>query len=267
MSLISTRSSIPRSSAAACVSPTLARAGTIGDPPRPVDDAVGFDGAFGSALGVDDAEPLASALDPLDLDPGMHGNPDPLGRTVQLRDRIGVHVGEQTRQGFQDRHRSARPGINMAEFERDHAAADKHDARRQRALAQHLVGGGHQLGAGERQAARLRAGGDDDVFGLQGLAADRNRIGARETAAVADDFDAALCHQIRERARNTRDHGLLAINQRRPVEAQPADRDVVRLRALDLVERVRRGDEHLFSACSRDWDRCRRADRARSLRP
>src|SRR6516225_12485938 len=63
---------------------------------------------------------------------------------------------------------------------------------------------------------------------------------------VADYLDAAPVHQLSNRGRDARYHRLFAIDQRRPVEARLADEDVVRLVALDLVERVCRCDQHFF---------------------
>ena len=61
------------------------------------------------------------------------------------------------------------------------------------------------------------------MLGLQDLAIDRNGVGAGEAAAPADHLDAAPVHQIRERTRDAGYHRLLAIDQRRPVEARFAD--------------------------------------------
>jgi hypothetical protein len=63
---------------------------------------------------------------------------------------------------------------------------------------------------------------------------------------VADYLDAAPVHQLFNRGRDARYHRLFAIDQRRPVEARLADVDVVRLVALDLVERLCRCDQHFF---------------------
>jgi len=140
-------------------------------------------------------------------------NPDPLGFAVQLRYCIGIHIGEQPWQDFEDRHLGARSRVDMAEFERDDTATNKHDARGQTALAQHIVGGDHQLGARERQPARLRARGDYDVLGFQDLTVDRHRIRAGEAAAASDHFDAAPPHRLRKRAGNASDHCLFPVDQ------------------------------------------------------
>ncbi len=104
-------------------------------------------------------------------------------RSLSLRtcaDRVGVERRQQLRQHFEDGDLGAGPGIDMAELERDDAAADEDHARRQLAFAQHLVGGDHQLGAGNRQRPRLGAGGDDDVLRLERPPAGLDRVGADE---------------------------------------------------------------------------------------
>ena len=143
----------------------------------------------------------------------------------------------------------------MAELERDHSAADKHHLSRQSALAQHIVGGDHHLGAGKGELARLRAGGDYDVLCLQDLAVYCDRVRAGEAAAIMDHFDAALFHQFPKRGRDLADHRLLAVDQRRPVEARLADRDMMRFGTLDLIERVRSRDQHLFRHAAAVWAR------------
>jgi hypothetical protein len=121
---------------------------------------------------------------------------------MQLSHGIGIHVGERPRERLQDRYLSACPGIDMAEFKRDAAAADKHDVSEQAAFIQHIVGSDHQLGAGKREVARLRASSDDNVLGLQHLPIHYNSIRTGEPTAIAGDFDAALVHQVGEGALN-----------------------------------------------------------------
>jgi hypothetical protein len=72
-----------------------------------------------------------------------------------LRDRIRIHIRKQPREHLEDCDPSARPRVNVAEFERDHATTDKHDSFGQSVLAQHVIRGDHQLGTGERQVPRL----------------------------------------------------------------------------------------------------------------
>src|SRR5438132_6270430 len=90
----------------------------IGDPPGTVNDTLGLDRMLRPALLIDDAEPVSGSIDPLDLDPGMNLDPDPLGGGAQLRDCIKIHIAEEPRQQFEDRDLGAGAGIDMAEFER-----------------------------------------------------------------------------------------------------------------------------------------------------
>jgi hypothetical protein len=153
-------------------------------------------------------------LHPLDRHPGVDRDAESLGRGAQLRDRILVDRVEEPRQRFEDRDLGAGAGIDMGEFEGDHAAADKDDARRQAALAQDVVGGDQQFGAGKRQRARRGAGRDHDVLGLQGLVADGHRVRADKAAAAADHLDAAALHQPTERPGNRGDHGPFPVDHR-----------------------------------------------------
>jgi hypothetical protein len=116
----------------------------ISDPSGAIDDPIGLDRTLRPALLIDDAEPVSRPLDALDLDPGVDCDPDPLALAVQLRDCIRIHIGKQPWQHFQDRDPRARSSVDVAEFECDHTAADKHDALGQSALAQHIIGSDHQ---------------------------------------------------------------------------------------------------------------------------
>ncbi len=138
----------------------------ICDTARAIDDAAGFQRMLGTFMHEDHAQPPVGGLDALDGDGGFDPNADPFALGRKMRDRISVHRGQELRQGLEDGDASTGARIDMAEFERDHAAADEDHRRRQSALAQHLVGGDHVLGTRDRQRARLGACGDDDVFGL-----------------------------------------------------------------------------------------------------
>jgi hypothetical protein len=84
------------------------------------------------------------------------------------------------------------------------------------------------------------------VLGLQSLAIDRHGVRAGECAAATDNLDAAPVHHFGERTRDAADHRFLAVDQRWPIDARLTASDVMRFRALDLVERMRRRDEHLI---------------------
>ena len=136
--------------------------------------------------------------------------------------------------------------IDVAEFQRDHAAADEDHGARQFAFAEHLVGRDHEFGARNRQRSRLRSGRDHDMPGLEFAIADADGVGAGERAVALDDLDVALGHRAGEVGRDVLDHVLLAVDQRGPVELRLADRDVMNGRALDFVQRMAGGDQHLL---------------------
>jgi hypothetical protein len=77
--------------------------------------------------------------------------------------RIGIDRRQQLRQHLEDCHLGAGASVDMAEFERDDAAADKHDIAGQCRVVQHIIGDRQLVGAVDRQVPRLRAGGDDDM--------------------------------------------------------------------------------------------------------
>ena len=69
----------------------------IGDPPGAVDYSVRLDRVPGPALLIDHAEPVPCPLDPLDCDPRVDRDPNPLSLAAYLRDCIRIHVDEQPR--------------------------------------------------------------------------------------------------------------------------------------------------------------------------
>ena len=176
----------------------------------------------------------------------MHVNADALALLPHLLDRVGVDRRQQLGQHFEDGDLGAGPRIDMAEFERDHPTADEQHALRQLALAQHLIGGDHQLGARDRQRPVLRTGGDDDVLGLERPSAGLDGVGADEFRLIADQLDAALLKRLGERVGDARDHLLLAVDQGSPVERGSADADAMDMRLADLVQRMCCGDQHLL---------------------
>ena len=76
--------------------------------------------------------------------------------------------------------------------------------------------------------------------------ADLDRVGADEFGVLADQLDATVLQRLGERVRDTRDHLLLAVDQRRPVERGLADADAMDMGLADLVQCMRRGDQHLL---------------------
>ena len=81
----------------------------------------------------------------------MHVDADARAFLPDLLDRVLVERRQEARQNFENGDLGAGPCIDMAKLERDHAPADEQHASRLLAIAQHLVGGDHQLGAWDGQ--------------------------------------------------------------------------------------------------------------------
>ena len=81
----------------------------------------------------------------------MHVDADAFAFLSDLLDRVRVERGQEPRQNFESGDLGAGPRIDMAKLERDHASAHEQHAARLLAIAQHLVGGDHQLGAWDGQ--------------------------------------------------------------------------------------------------------------------
>jgi hypothetical protein len=218
----------------------------IGDAAGAIDHAIGLDRPLGAALLVDNAQTVAGFSDADGLHARTDRDADAFAFGPYPLDRVGVHVAEQPRQHFEDRDLRAGSGVDVAELERDDAAAHEHDLARHRRLAQHVLRRDHVFGALYRQRARPGPGRDRDALGLDLPVADAHGVGAGETGAPAHDVDTALRHRARERFRDVADHLLLALDQRGPVETRLPDGDAMDLGALDRVQRVRRCDQDLL---------------------
>jgi hypothetical protein len=75
----------------------------------------------------------------------MHLDADALALAPDLLHRVLVECRQEARQNFENGDLGAGARIDVAELERDRPAADEHHASRLLALAQHFVGGNHQL--------------------------------------------------------------------------------------------------------------------------
>jgi len=107
----------------------------IGDAAGAIDDAVGFDGVLLAVRLEHGAELAAGALDPEHLDSGMHFDTDRFALGPDLLHGIGVERRQEPRQHLENSDLGAGPRVDMAEFERDDAAADEQHASRAMALA------------------------------------------------------------------------------------------------------------------------------------
>ena len=71
-------------------------------------------------------------------------------------------------------------------------------------------------------------------------------FGPGEDGVTLDHLDIAMRHRVGEIFRNIPDQILLAVDQCGPVEFGFADRDMVDGGALDFVQRMTSGDQHLL---------------------
>jgi hypothetical protein len=69
----------------------------IGNPAGTIDDAIGLDRPLRPTFIKDDAKPVSATVDPLDIDPSVHGDPDSFSLSTQLSYGIAIHIGEQPR--------------------------------------------------------------------------------------------------------------------------------------------------------------------------
>jgi hypothetical protein len=127
----------------------------IRDTTRTIDDPVRFGCLFDATVSKDNVEPFADFLNSLDPNTCPDLQADALALRLKSTYRISVHRRQELRQRLQDRDRAAGSRIDMAELERDHAAADEDHGVGTLALAQHVVRGDHVLGAGNGQRPGL----------------------------------------------------------------------------------------------------------------
>ena len=96
-------------------------------------------------------------------------------------DQVGVDHRENLRQHLQHRDLGAERREHRRELHPDHTAADDRKAGRNFFELEDAVGVDRELGAFQRDARDGRAGRDDDVFGRDRLAIDRDLALARQT--------------------------------------------------------------------------------------
>src|ERR1700722_15881848 len=160
---------------------------------------------------IDDTQAVAGRLDTLHLDTGVQRDADALAFAAEPADHILIQVLEQPWQCLEDNYLGTRARIDMAELERNHAAADEHHGARQLAIAQHLVRGDRVLGALHRQLARLGTGRDHDMLGLDRRPPDAHFVGT-EGGMPPDDLHATFGERARDRLGNGADQLLFALN-------------------------------------------------------
>src|SRR5438128_1030557 len=149
-----------------------------------------------------DLQRLARRIDAGDLGTELERKALLFEHALKLFRHFAVHAGQDAVEEFDDHDLRSQPAPHRAEFEADHAGADdqhffRHLFQRQRAGRRHdalLV----DLDA--LQPRDIRAGGDDDVFGLDRLrlavaARDLDLAGSEDPALAIDDVDLVLLHQ------------------------------------------------------------------------
>ena len=84
--------------------------------------------------------------------------------------------------------------------------------------------------------ARLGAGRNHDMPGLDRRLPDADRVGSDEGGMSADDLDATFGKRQRDRLGDGADQLLFAVDQRRPVELWLAQFDAMDLGPRDLIQ-------------------------------
>ena len=155
-----------------------------------------------------------------------------LGR---LLGNIDVGHREEVGQGFEDRHLGAETAPDAAHFETDHAGADDRQAfgdsfqvERADVVADHDV-----VDRNARQMARLRAGGDHHLRGLDDFLADLDLpaavlCGTDEGPVTGKERHLVLLEQPLDAAGELGDDAVLAPDHGRNVDFRRADRNALR---------------------------------------
>ena len=123
----------------------------------------------------------------------------------ELRADLGILDRHDAVEHLDHRHLGAEVGVEAGELDPDRARADDQQLGRHFGRGHRVAVGPDALavGLGERQVARPRAGGDDDVLGgelgrLAVRAGDRQLAFAGELALAHHDRDLVLLHQVRD---------------------------------------------------------------------
>ena len=195
--------------------------------------AVAFGGESGARGGLLDAGDLGAQfeLQALLLESVLRG----------LGDISVVGGAADAREHLDDRDLGAETGPDGTEFEADGAGADDDHLLRHGLQRDAVVGGddGLSVELHEGQFDRHRAGGDEDVLGLEravtGRGADEHLAGLNETAEAADDFDVTLLEQRADAHVELRDDLVLVGEHRGDVEGELLAADEAMLLAVDGV--------------------------------
>lgn len=101
-------------------------------------------------------------------------------------------MGQEPRGALEDGDLRPRAGGQVRELRRDIAAADEHDPAREALELQKIVARAHQHLAGNMERARVCAGGDEGMAGLQGAVANRDPVRRDEAGDAVESVRAEL---------------------------------------------------------------------------
>src|SRR6478609_7999683 len=100
----------------------------IGDAAGTIDHAIGDHRLLLAVRREHGAQPVAVLLHAGNLDAGMHVDADARALLPDLLDRIFIECGEESRQNLEDGDLGTGASIDMAQFQRDDAAANEQNA-------------------------------------------------------------------------------------------------------------------------------------------
>ena len=117
-------------------------------------------------------------------------------RLGQALAQVLVEAAQRQRLAVDQVHLGAECLEDAGELDRDVARADDRDALRHARQEERVVGDDAELGAGDGDTLRMAAGGDDDAFGGDALAADVKRVRVEEHRAGIEDRRAGVVEQL-----------------------------------------------------------------------
>jgi hypothetical protein len=151
---------------------------------------------------------------------------------------------------MQDRDAGAGLRGHVGELERDEAAPDEDDPRRQRVEIEELVAGRDVLGARKPERLRDRAGRDQDAAGDETVVADVDRRRPHEPGASVEGRDARLRVALLGGGRRRIRRRALGAHEGRPVDRDAVRADAPLAEGAGGVDGLRRRDQDLLGDAS-----------------
>jgi len=167
-------------------------------------------------------------------------------------DDVRLDHGEDLREHLEHGDLAAQGREHGRELHADHAAADDGEARGHLLQLEDGVGVDGELGAFERDARNGRAGGDDDVLGLQTLTGDVDRPVAHQLPGPTDDGHAAGFEKSLNAFDELVDHRAFPLLRRGPVEGDVVGDDAEWGAALGKRVQLRRLEQGLGGNAATD---------------